>query len=63
MDADVILRKAIDNNVAFVSGSSFFCNDSGRNTMRLNFSFSGLPDIEEGMMRLASVIREEIKDK
>ena len=63
MDADVILRKAIDNNVAFVSGSSFFCNDSGRNTMRLNFSFSGPPDIEEGMRRLASVIREEIKDK
>lgn len=63
MDADAILKKAIEKNVAFVSGSSFFCNDSGKNTMRLNFSFSAPPDIEEGMKRLCSVIREEIRDK
>ena len=63
LDSDVILKKAIEKNVAFVSGSSFFCNDSGRNTMRLNFSFSDLSDIEEGIRRLASVVREEIKDK
>jgi len=48
--------------VACVSGSSFFCHDSGRNTMRLNFSFSPPPDIREGIRRLASVISEEIKD-
>jgi 2-aminoadipate transaminase len=60
-DSDRILKKAIDKNVAFVSGSSFFCNESGRNTMRLNFSFSPPPDIREGIMRLASVISEEIK--
>jgi 2-aminoadipate transaminase len=63
LDSDDILRKAIDKNVAFVSGSSFFCNDSGRNTMRLNFSFSGPADIEEGIRRLAGVIREEITCK
>jgi 2-aminoadipate transaminase len=63
LDSDVILKKAIEKNVAFVSGSSFFCNDSGRNTMRLNFSFSNPSDIEEGIRRLALVVREEIKEK
>jgi 2-aminoadipate transaminase len=61
IDSEAILRKAIEKNVAFVSGSSFFCNDSGRNTMRLNFSFSCPSDIEEGIKRLALVVREEIK--
>ncbi|MCU0455573.1 MAG: PLP-dependent aminotransferase family protein [Bacteroidales bacterium] len=61
IDSDQVLKKSIEKNVAFVSGSSFFCNDSGRNTMRLNFSFSPPPDIREGIMRLASVISEEIK--
>jgi 2-aminoadipate transaminase len=63
IDSDEILKKAIDKNVAFVSGSSFFCNDSGRNTMRLNFSFSSPSDIEVGIRRLASVISGEIKNK
>jgi 2-aminoadipate transaminase len=63
MDSDTIFKKAIDKNVAFVPGSSFFCNDSGRNTMRLNFSFSNPANIEEGIKRLASVIREELMVK
>jgi 2-aminoadipate transaminase len=63
IDSDTIFKKAIDKNVAFVSGSSFFCNDSGRNTMRLNFSFSNPADTEEGIKRLASVIREELTGK
>jgi 2-aminoadipate transaminase len=40
LDADEIFKKAIEKNVAFVAGSSFFCNNSGHNTMRINFSFS-----------------------
>lgn len=63
LDSEDILKKAIERNVAFVSGSSFFCNDSGRNTMRLNFSFSSPGDICEGVKRLAAVISEEIKEK
>jgi 2-aminoadipate transaminase len=61
MDSDIIFRKAIEKNVAFVSGSTFFCNDSGRNTMRINFSYSKPADIVEGVKRLAAVIREELK--
>lgn len=63
LDADDIFRKAIERNVAFVSGSSFFCNDSGRNTMRINFSFSNPVEIEEGVKRLSTVIREELASK
>lgn len=60
-DADLIFRKSIEQNVAFVSGSTFFCNNTGKNTMRLNFSFSNNYEIEEGIRRLAEVIRGEMK--
>jgi 2-aminoadipate transaminase len=59
-DADLIFHKSIEKNVAFVSGSTFFCNNSGKNTMRLNFSFSNNYEIEEGIRRLAEVIRIEL---
>lgn len=62
LDADLIFRKSIEKNVAFVSGSTFFCNNSGKNTMRLNFSFSNNYEIEEGIRRLAEVIRDEMKN-
>ena len=54
LDSDDIFKKAIEKNVAFVSGSSFFCNNSGHNTMRINFSFSNKEEIEEGVKRLAA---------
>jgi 2-aminoadipate transaminase len=63
LDTDTIFKKAIDRNVAFVSGSSFFCNNSGRNTMRLNFSFSNTGEIEEGVKRISQVINDELKGK
>jgi 2-aminoadipate transaminase len=63
IDADIIFKKSIEKNVAFVPGSSFFCNDSGRNTMRINFSYSNKEEIEEGVRRLSGVIREEISGK
>jgi 2-aminoadipate transaminase len=60
LDAGLILKRAIENNVAFVDGATFFCNDSGHNTMRINFSYSNKDDIEKGVQRLANVIRDEI---
>ncbi len=63
IDATAIFNKAIEKNVAFVTGSTFFCNDTGRNTMRINFSFSNEEQIETGVQRLAEVIREEIDSK
>jgi 2-aminoadipate transaminase len=60
LDADEIFVKAIAKNVAFVAGSSFFCNNSGHNTMRINFSFSNNEEIEEGVKRLSEVISLEL---
>jgi 2-aminoadipate transaminase len=60
LNATTILKKAINNNVAFVDGSTFFCNDQGHNTMRINFSYSGIEDIEAGVERLSAVIKNEL---
>jgi 2-aminoadipate transaminase len=63
LDAGNILKKAIENNVAFVDGATFFCNDSGHNTMRINFSYSTNEETENGVKRLAEVIASEIRSK
>ena len=63
IDADEIFIKAIKKNVAFVAGSSFFCNNSGHNTMRINFSFSNNEEIDAGVQRLSQVIRDELTSK
>jgi 2-aminoadipate transaminase len=60
IDAGNVLSKAIENNVAFVDGATFFCNDSGHNTMRINFSYSNDNEIETGVERLAKVIQNEL---
>ena len=63
IDTNEILKKAVERNVAFVSGATFYCNDSGHNTMRINFSYSSNEDIEKGVERLSHVIREELETK
>lgn len=60
LDAAKLLEKSLRNNVAFVCGSAFYCNNEGYNTMRINFSFASEQDICEGIKRLARVIREEL---
>jgi 2-aminoadipate transaminase len=61
MDSAILLERAIKKNVAFVCGNVFFCNDEGHNTMRINFSYSCMEDIYEGVRRLAEAIREEMQ--
>ena len=63
IDTKEMFNRAIENNVAYVNGSAFFADRSGKNTMRLNYSFATLEQIEEGIKRLADTIREEIKVK
>lgn len=62
ISADLVLSRAIEKNVAFVKGTVFYCDDTGKNTMRINFSFSSEELIEEGMKRLSVVIREVIAE-
>ncbi len=61
MDAEKLFYKAIEKNVAFVMGSVFHCDDSGKNTMRINFSFVPEEKATEGVKRLAEAIKEEMK--
>jgi 2-aminoadipate transaminase len=60
MSANALFPKAIENKVAYVVGSAFHCNGKGQNTMRLNFSYSSEQQIEEGIKRLAKMIRENM---
>jgi len=60
MSANDLFPRAIENKVAYVVGSAFHCNGKGHNTMRINFSFSTEQQIDEGIKRLAKMIRENM---
>ncbi len=61
MDAADVLREALADKVAFVPGTSFFADGSGRNTMRLNFTNASLGHIEDGIARLGRVLRRLVE--
>ncbi len=60
-NTDEMLSEAIKEKVAYVSGSSFFADGGGKNTMRLSFCYPSIEDIEEGIRRLGKVISRQIK--
>ncbi|MGE0079070.1 MAG: PLP-dependent aminotransferase family protein [Bacteroidales bacterium] len=61
MDADELFKIAIEENVAFVPGTVFYCDGKGKNTLRINFSFMSKEMNEEGVKRLANAIRKLMK--
>ena len=61
MDAQELFLKAIKRKVAFVVGSVFHCDGSGKNTMRMNFSYASKEQNKEGVKRLAQVIKESMR--
>ncbi len=50
--------KALDAGVAYVAGEFFHPDGSGRNTMRLNFSFMTPERMTEGIKLLAELLRD-----
>ncbi len=60
MDAAKLFQKAINENVAFVIGSVFHCDGSGKNTARINFSYCTKEIAKEGVKRLANAIKAEM---
>ena len=60
VSAKELLPKAIERGVAYVYGSPFFPNGGGDNTMRLNYSNASLDQIEEGIGRLAALLKENM---
>src|SRR5512146_2671757 len=62
MDAAEVLKRAIEKKVAFVPGEAFHPNGGGKNTMRLNFSYCAPDTIREGITRLATTLKETVKE-
>lgn len=60
LSANDLFPEAIENKVAYVVGSAFHCNGRGQNAMRLNFSFPTEQQIDEGIQRLAKMIKENL---
>ena len=57
MDASTLLAKAVEQNVAFVPGMPFYAENPSIETMRLAFVTVPPPRIEEGVKRLAALIK------
>ncbi len=53
--------EAVSYKVAYINGRAFYVNGDGYNTMRLNFTNARDDEIEEGIRRLADVIKRRIK--
>ena len=63
MDAAEVLKRAVEKKVAFVPGEAFHPNGGGKNTMRINFSYSDTDTIREGVTRLGTTLKEVIVEK
>ncbi|MGC9106020.1 MAG: PLP-dependent aminotransferase family protein [Thermoprotei archaeon] len=58
IDTVKLLEEAMKRGVAYVPGSSFYYDYSGRNTMRLNFSFPKKEELRRGVEILGQLLRE-----
>ena len=56
MDAGEMFIAAVEKQVAYVVGTAFYPDGGGHNSFRMNFSYSSMAEIEEGVKRLAQVI-------
>ncbi len=63
LDATELLRTAVEAKVAFVPGSAFHTDGTGRNTMRLNFSYCPPATIRAGVERLGGVLRRALDEQ
>lgn len=55
LNAEKLLPKAIEHNVAYIQGSVFFADGGGENTVRLNYSNASAEQIEQGIRALGSL--------
>jgi 2-aminoadipate transaminase len=60
IDTKEIFMTAIKYNVAYVMGKPFHCDGSGSNTLRLNYSFPSIEQIENGIKQLSRAIKESL---
>ena len=60
IDSMKLLEEAVAQNVAFVPGGPFFADKAEQNTLRLSFVTVPPAKIDEGVSRLATLIRAKI---
>lgn len=61
IDTVKMLEESMRRGVAYVPGSSFYYDYSGRNTMRLNFSYPSKEELEQGIKILGQTIADFMK--
>lgn len=61
LDARELAPKALEKNVAYVPGGSFFPNGGCENTLRMNYSCSNDEQIEKGVKALGEVFTEAVE--
>ena len=57
-----VLKRAVEQNVAFVPGTPFYATGGGSNTMRINFSYATPDKMLIGIERLGKVLREMVSE-
>lgn len=60
LDSKAMVPRAIAARVAYVPGTGFYADGTGRQHLRLNFSFPSPERIREGVRRLAGVVEQEL---
>jgi len=58
MDGEALLHEAVDQDVAFVAGSPFFIDGSGRNTFRLSYAQLSIEEMAEAVEVLGGLLSE-----
>jgi 2-aminoadipate transaminase len=61
LDAKAMLPRAITDRVAYVPGSAFYADGSGRRCLRLSYCYPSPERIREGVRRLAGVVTGELE--
>ena len=61
LDSKAMLPRAIHNRVAYVPGTGFFADGTGRGHLRLSYCFPPPERIRDGVRRLGMVLEEELR--
>ncbi len=61
VNTEEMFYDAIKENVAYVVGSAFYGENPKYNSLRLNFSYPTIEEIDEGVKRLSKVIKSKLK--
>lgn len=63
VSAAKLVKKAAEHKVTFVQGSPFLTSGQGDDYIKLNFTFVLFVDIEKGIKRLCTAIKELMRNK